>query len=57
MLLTHDRKQLPNLNATYVFADKICTKKFEKQIKDLRNINLKLIKREVVSNYALLTRS
>lgn len=47
MLLTRQKTQSPNLNATYVFADKICTKKFEKQIKDLRNINLKLIEREV----------
>ena len=46
--------QLPNLNATYVFADKICTKMFEKLIKNIRNINLTqaLIEREVVSNYA-----
>lgn len=41
----------------YVFADTICTKKFEKQIQDLRNVNSKLIERELVSHYASLTRS
>lgn len=49
---TWQQMQLPSWNATDVFADKICTKKFEKQIKDLRNINSKLFEREVVSNYA-----
>lgn len=31
-------------------------KKFEKHIKDLRNVNLKLTEREVVSNYGELPR-
>jgi len=46
--------QLTNLSTTYVFAYEICTKMFEKQIKNLRNINLmqSLSEREAVTNYA-----